>query len=63
MSKPPYYLWRNEFQTSQEFEKEREKYRRLGFRVITFLDGKLDKDINEGMKAVIGNHIEKNSIL
>lgn len=58
MSKPTYYLWRNEFQTQQEFEKIKTKYRELGFRVVTFLDGSSDKDINEGIKAVIGNHYD-----
>ena len=59
MSKPTYYLWKNEFETVQEFEKEQKKYRSFGFRVVTFQDGKSDKDINEGLKAVIKNHYEK----
>lgn len=56
MSKPTYYLWKNEFQTLQELEKEQQKYRKLGFRVVTFQDGKLDKDINVGIRALIQNH-------
>ena len=59
MSKPTYYLWRNEFQTQQEFEEIKTKYRELGFRVVTFLDGSPDKDINEGIKAVIRNHYKE----
>ena len=58
MSKPTYYLWRNEFHTPQEFEEIKTKYRELGFRVVTFLDGSPDKDINEGIRAVIGNHYD-----
>ena len=58
MSKPTYYLWKSKFQTPQELEKEQKKYRNLGFRVVTFQDGKSDKDINEGLKAVIKNHYE-----
>ena len=58
MSKPTYYLWRNEFQTPQEFEDIKTKYRNLGFRVVTFLDSNQDKDINDGIKAVIKNHYD-----
>lgn len=29
----------------------------MGFRVVTFIDGPKDRDINEGIKAVIKNHI------
>ncbi len=63
MSKPTYYLWKNEFQTPQEFKDTKTKYRNLGFRVVTFLDGNPDKDINEGIKAVIGNHYKDKSSL
>ena len=56
MSKPTYYLWRNEFQAEQEFENYVVKYRNLGFRVVTFLDGNQNRDINEGMRAIIANH-------
>ena len=59
MSKPTYYLWKNVFQTQQEFEDIKAKYRDLGFRVVTFQDGSSDKDINEGLKAVISNHYKK----
>lgn len=59
MSKPTYYLWRNEFQTEQEFEEIKTKYRSLGFRVVTFLDGNQEKDINEGIRAVISNHYKE----
>lgn len=58
MNKPTYYLWRNEFQTEEEFTNITTKYRELGFRVVTFLDGNPDKDINEGIKAVIKNHYD-----
>ena len=58
MSKPTYYLWKNEFQTPEEFEKIKTKYRELGFRVVVFGDGSPDKDINEGIKAVIKNHYD-----
>lgn len=59
MSKPTYYLWRNEFKSEQEFEEIKTKYRSLGFRVVTFLDGSQDKDINEGIRAVIRNHYKE----
>ena len=28
----------------------------LGFRVVTYLDGQNDKNIHDGLKAVIKNH-------
>lgn len=58
MSKPTYYLWRNEFRSSKEYEFTKLKYKKLGFRVVTFQDGKSDKDINEGLRAVIKNHYD-----
>ena len=56
MSKPTYYLWRNEFHTEKEFLSLKTKYKELGFRVVVFWDGSPDKDINEGIKAVVKNH-------
>ena len=44
--------------TPQEFEDIKTKYRNLGFRVVTFLDSNQDKDINDGIKAVIKNHYD-----
>ena len=58
MSKPTYYLWKNEFQTEQEFLNLKTKYKHLGFRVVVFGDGSPNKDINEGIKAVIKNHYD-----
>ena len=58
MSQPTYYLWRNEFRTEEEFENYKVKYRNLGFRVVAFLDGDQNKDINEGLVAIIRNHYE-----
>lgn len=58
LKKPTYYLWKTDFPTCEEFEKVREKYIKIGFRVVTFQDGRADRDINEGMKAVIKNHMQ-----
>ena len=62
MNKPTYYLWKNELSTHEEFEKEKEKYKKLGFRVVTYLDGQKDKNIHDGLKAIIKNHYENVSI-
>ena len=56
MSKPTYYLWKNDFSSTEEYETAKDKYRKLGFRVVTYLDGQDDKDIHMGLKAVIKNH-------
>ena len=56
MSKPTYYLWRNDFSSQEEFEKSKEQYRKCGFRIVTYLDGQEDKNIHDGLKALIKNH-------
>lgn len=56
MSKPTYYLWKNDYTSQEEFDTAREKYQRLGFRTVTYLDGQPDKNIHDGLKAVMKNH-------
>lgn len=62
MNKPTYYLWKNDFSSQEEYEKAKEKYRNLGFRVVSYLDGQNDKNIHDGLKAVIKNHISNFNI-
>lgn len=57
MHKPTYYLWRNDFASQEALEAAKEKYQKLGFRVVTYLDGQEDQNIHDGLKAVIQNHI------
>ncbi|WP_373249137.1 hypothetical protein [Mediterraneibacter gnavus] len=56
MSKPTYYLWQNDFSSQEECNLAKEKYTKLGFRVVTYLDGTENKNIHDGLKAVIKNH-------
>ena len=58
MHKPPYYLWRSDFSSQEEFEAEHQKYAKTGFRVVTFLDGSSDADIHDGIRALIRNHLD-----
>ncbi|MDO4338038.1 MAG: hypothetical protein Q4C91_08125 [Eubacteriales bacterium] len=58
MGKPTYYLWRNDFSTQEEFEAARERFTRIGFRVVTYFDGQQDQDIHTGIKTLIKNHWE-----
>jgi len=58
LSKPTYYLWKNDFQTEEEFEKAKENFWNLGFRVVTFCDGQNNHNIHEGIRAVIQNHVD-----
>ena len=60
MNKPTYYLWRNDFSTQEEYKTSKERFTRIGFRVVTYLDGKQDQDIHTGMKALVKNHWEDN---
>ena len=62
MSKPTYYLWRNDFSSQEEFETAKEQYRKLGFRVVTYLDEKKDKNIHDGLKVIIKNHYKEWSL-
>ncbi len=62
MSKPTYYLWRNNFSSQEEFETAKEQYRKHGFRVVTYLDGKKDENIHDGLKAIIKNHYKELSL-
>ena len=61
MKKSTYYLWRNDFPTLAEYEADKERFTRIGFRVVTYLDGQQDQDIHTGMKALVKNHWEDNS--
>lgn len=63
IKKPTYYLWRNDFSTQEEYEAEKERFSKIGFRVVTYLDGKSDHDIHTGIKALVKNHWEENSPL
>lgn len=60
MKKATYYLWRNDFPTQEEYEATKEHFTGIGFRVVTYLDGKQDKNIHTGIKALVRNH-RKNS--
>ena len=57
MNKPTYYLWRNDFSSQQEFEEAKVQFLNLGFRVVVFLDGSSEKNIHDGLKSLIKNHI------
>ncbi len=58
MSKPTYYLWKNNFTSQEEFQAAKEKYRKLGFRVVAYIDGPTDKNIHNGLKNIIKNHYD-----
>lgn len=57
MRKPTFYLWRSYFSSQEEYLQAKERYKRMGFRVVTFMDGKEDRDIQEGICKVIKNHM------
>ena len=59
LMKPTYYLWRTDYPSLEDFEADKEKYRKLGFRIVTFADGQPDKNIHTGIKALIQNHIKE----
>lgn len=55
--RPTYYLWKSKDTELEELEKLKEYYVSMGFRVVIFIDGDENKDIHEGLKAVIANHM------
>ena len=57
MRKPTYYIWRDNYSTQEEYEITKERYTKMGFRVVTFKDGRNGCDIQEAIRAVIKNHI------
>lgn len=56
LSKPTYYLWKAEFDSQQKFENVKTSLIDSGFRVVVYIDGKIDNDINTAMKCLIKNH-------
>ena len=50
LQKPTYYLWRTDYTSSEDFEADKEKYRKIGFRVVAFADGQPDKNISVDSK-------------
>ncbi|MDO4332442.1 MAG: hypothetical protein Q4C58_07090 [Eubacteriales bacterium] len=57
MSNLVHYLWRNDYASQEEYEKEKERYRQYGFRIVTYQDGE-KKNIHEALKKVMQNHLE-----
>ncbi|MCI8941131.1 MAG: hypothetical protein HFH12_14300 [Dorea sp.] len=57
LGKPTYYLWRDDFSSQEEYEKKKKWYTKAGFRVVTFKEGPNKPDIEEGIKALIKNHL------
>lgn len=55
--KPTYYLWKSKDSKEEEIEQLKKHWTSLGFRVVIFIDGDMGKDINEGMKEIIRNHL------
>lgn len=57
LKKPTYYLWLDDYSSQEEYENTKERYIKRGFRVVTFKVGPNKPDIEEGIKALIRNHI------
>lgn len=56
LRKQTQYLWRNDFSSEDEFEKERKKYADQGFRVVAFLEGDSDAEFRDRIRALLENH-------
>lgn len=58
LRKQTQYLWRNDFSSEDEFEKERKKYADQGFRVVAFLEGDSGADLCDRIRALLEKHPE-----
>lgn len=56
LCKQTQYLWRNDFSSQDEFEKERKKYADQDFRVVIFLEGDSDTEFRSGIRALLEKH-------
>ncbi|WP_418745878.1 hypothetical protein [Frisingicoccus sp.] len=59
MRKPTYYLWRNDFSTQEDYEAAKEYFTGIGFRVVSYFDGRNKNGIHDGLKAIIKNHLKE----
>lgn len=57
LKKIPYYLWRSSFSSQEAYEQAKRRLSDMGFRVIAFIDGPDSRPIQEGIRAVIRNHL------
>jgi len=57
LTKPTYYLLQDNYPSLKEYQNAKERYTRMGFRVVTFKGGQNNLDIQQGIKSVIKNHI------
>ena len=57
MHKPTYYLWAHEFESKEDMLIAKKGYTNLGFRVVTLHGGPDNQNIQDGIKALIKNHI------
>ena len=58
LCKQTQYLWRNDFSSEDEFEKERKKYADQGFRVVAFLEGDSGADLCDRIRALLENYLD-----
>jgi hypothetical protein len=56
MGKPTYYLWKTKDISEEKIERQKQYWTAFGFRVVIFIDGDNEKDINVGLKAIVKNH-------
>ncbi len=56
LKKPTYYLWRALFTSEEEYESEKERYRRAGYRVVTFEDKGGNQRIADSLNTIAANH-------
>lgn len=55
--KPTFYLWESSDTPADIIERKKKQLLTYGFRVTVLKNGPIGKEINQGIKAFINNHI------
>ena len=56
LTKPTFYFWKSDFPNDDALSKEKKKYTDFGFRVVVYQEKPKEKNIHDGLKALIKNH-------
>jgi hypothetical protein len=59
MAKPVYYLWKDKDTDLVEFENQKNRFLKAGFKVVIYNNTKDDDKFEEGIIKIIRNHLHE----
>lgn len=59
LSKPTYYLWAANYQSYDDYVRDKNMYIQFGFRVVTYNDTTAKDNIHDGLKTLIKYHFQE----